>query len=104
MPALTIGWGFCFFNNIAVALAKLQAGKMIESALILDFDLHFGDGTDNIFAGSDIRYFQPKILSVLVLFTKQKRFLKQETNYSILAVSAGFDRHVQDWGHSNYYR
>src|SRR4030042_1033954 len=53
-------WGFCFFNNIAVALARLQSEDLIENALILDFDLHFGDGTNNIFEGSAIKYFHPE--------------------------------------------
>ncbi|MHA1410486.1 MAG: histone deacetylase family protein, partial [Candidatus Odinarchaeia archaeon] len=42
-------WGFCFFNNIAIAVEKLRANKQIEKAIIVDFDLHFGDGTDNAF-------------------------------------------------------
>jgi len=36
-------WGFCFFNNMSIALLKLIAEKKIESAFILDFDLHTGD-------------------------------------------------------------
>jgi len=91
-------WGFCYFNNIAVALAKLHSENLIESALILDFDLHFGDGTNSIFAGSKIEYFQPS-------GHERQRFVEEIVNkfhkgkgYSILAVSAGFDRHVEDWG------
>jgi acetoin utilization deacetylase AcuC-like enzyme len=91
-------WGFCYFNNIAVALARLQSENLIYNALILDFDLHFGDGTNNIFAGSKIEYFQPS-------GHERQRFVEeiiskfqQEKGYSILAVSAGFDRHVEDWG------
>lgn len=91
-------WGFCFFNNIAVALARLQAQKRIERALILDFDLHFGDGTNNIFGGGKITYFQPSSGN-REAFVKEilKRF-EAEKSYDILAVSAGFDRHVEDWG------
>ena len=33
-------WGFCFFNNIAIALLKLMSEGKINSAFILDFDLH----------------------------------------------------------------
>lgn len=36
-------WGFCFFNNMSIALLKLMAENKIESAFILDFDLHTGD-------------------------------------------------------------
>jgi acetoin utilization deacetylase AcuC-like enzyme len=91
-------WGFCYFNNIAIALAKLQAQDQIKSSLILDFDLHFGDGTNNIFAGSMIRYFQPTPRSREAFIEEIETTLLRETRYHILAVSAGFDRHLEDWG------
>ncbi|MCX5896209.1 MAG: histone deacetylase family protein [Proteobacteria bacterium] len=91
-------WGFCFFNNIAVALAKLRAEKRIEKALIVDFDLHFGDGTDNIFSGTGIEYFQPTVDNRERFVKIIEKKLTEESAYDILAVSAGFDRHVDDWG------
>ncbi|MCS7149791.1 MAG: hypothetical protein RMI93_03520, partial [Caldimicrobium sp.] len=90
-------WGFCFFNNIAVALAKLKAENKIKSALILDIDLHFGDGTANIFRGTEIKYFHPEAYTPEVFLELIKKKLEEE-NYDILAVSAGFDRGVEDWG------
>ena len=54
-------WGFCYFNNIAIAIKKLLSEEKIKSALILDFDLHFGDGTSNTFSGStSVSYFHPE--------------------------------------------
>jgi len=47
------GAGFCVFNGIAIAIKKLQNEGLIESALILDCDAHFGDGTSSIFTGDD---------------------------------------------------
>jgi acetoin utilization deacetylase AcuC-like enzyme len=91
-------WGFCFFNNIAIALAKLKSEGLIERAFILDFDLHFGDGTNNIFAGSRIKYFQPKSKDKEGFIAEIKEKLEVEKEYQILAVSAGFDRHIEDWG------
>lgn len=91
-------WGFCFFNNIAVALAKLQEDGLIKRALILDFDLHFGDGTDNYFRGSNTRYFQPGVSERGAFVKEVETVFKGETGYDILAVSAGFDRHIADWG------
>ena len=41
-------WGFCYFNNMAVSLEALRRRNKIESACVLDIDLHFGDGTVNI--------------------------------------------------------
>jgi acetoin utilization deacetylase AcuC-like enzyme len=91
-------WGFCFFNNIAVALARLKSKGLIEKALILDFDLHFGDGTSNIFAGSNIIYFQPRSQARGPFVAEIKERLEAEREYQVLAVSAGFDRHIEDWG------
>jgi len=91
-------WGFCFFNNIAVALAKLKAEKRIEKALILDFDLHFGDGTNAVFTGSKVVYFQPGVEYREGFMKEIQERLNREKKYDILAVSAGFDRHVDDWG------
>ncbi len=91
-------WGFCYFNNIAIALAKLQSANLITSALILDFDLHFGDGTNNIFSGSKIKYFHPEASDRENFLGQIAKRLKEEREYSIIAVSAGFDRHIEDWG------
>ena len=91
-------WGFCFFNNIAIALVKLQAENRIQRALILDFDLHFGDGTSNIFAESQIRYFHPRSQNRQDFIDSIKKRLEEEKDYQILAVSAGFDRGIEDWG------
>lgn len=45
-------WGFCYFNNMAVALQFLLDQGKIKTAYVLDIDLHFGDGTVNIFSQS----------------------------------------------------
>lgn len=91
-------WGFCFFNNVSVALAKLRFEKKIEKAFILDFDLHRGDGTENIFAGSEIKYFHPEASNRQDFIDSIKKRLEKEKDYQILAVSAGFDRGIEDWG------
>lgn len=91
-------WGFCFFNNVAIALAKLKEAKKISRAFILDFDLHFGDGTYNIFKGSQIVYFQPPTEERQGFLEQIEKKLEVERGYEILAVSAGFDRHEEDWG------
>jgi len=45
------GSGFCVFNDIAVALQWARAHAGIERALIIDLDVHQGDGTAAIFQG-----------------------------------------------------
>ena len=45
--------GFCFFNNIAVAAAHAMAVHGMERVAIIDFDVHHGNGTEDIFRGND---------------------------------------------------
>lgn len=45
--------GFCFFNNIAVAAAHALEAHGLERVAILDFDVHHGNGTEDIFAGDE---------------------------------------------------
>jgi len=44
------GQGYCVFNDVAVAIRVLQADKLIKRALVVDLDVHQGDGTAAIFA------------------------------------------------------
>jgi acetoin utilization deacetylase AcuC-like enzyme len=41
--------GFCLFNNAAVVARALQAEHGLERILILDWDVHHGNGTQHIF-------------------------------------------------------
>lgn len=92
-------WGFCYFNNIAIAIRKLIAERKIERALVLDFDLHYGDGTANIFERSDeVAYFHPEAATRPGFLHEVERALQTSMPYNLIAVSAGFDRHQQDWG------
>ena len=45
--------GYCLFNDVAVALSVLRRGGRAERALIVDCDVHQGDGTAQIFAGDE---------------------------------------------------
>ena len=45
------GAGFCVFNDVAVAIEVLLAEGAISSALVLDCDVHQGDGTARMFDG-----------------------------------------------------
>jgi len=44
------GAGFCVFNDAAVAIKTLLTERLIERALVIDLDVHQGDGTAAIFA------------------------------------------------------
>jgi len=41
--------GFCFFNNVAVAAAHALDVHGLERVAIVDFDVHHGNGTEDIF-------------------------------------------------------
>ena len=45
--------GFCFFNNVAVAARHALDVRGIERVAIVDFDVHHGNGTDDIIAGDE---------------------------------------------------
>ena len=91
-------WGFCYFNNMAIALEKLKSEGKIQKAFILDFDLHVGDGNINILGGKGY---------VTILNPggqDRNEYLKivqnslEKTDADMIAVSAGFDYHENDWG------
>ena len=44
--------GFCLFNNVAIAAKYALAKYGLERTLIIDFDVHHGNGTQDIFYGS----------------------------------------------------
>jgi acetoin utilization deacetylase AcuC-like enzyme len=50
--------GFCLINNIAVAARHAQAAHGLERILIVDWDVHHGDGTESIFESEpDVLFF-----------------------------------------------
>lgn len=92
-------WGFCFFNNIAVAIRKLIDEGKITKALIVDFDLHYGDGTEKAFDNrGEVTYFYLPGRERCEQLENLRGFLEKSREYDILGVSAGFDRGKYDWG------
>ncbi len=91
-------WGFCYFNNMAIALEKLKNQGKIKKAFILDFDLHYGDGNVNILGKKDyVAIYNPATQNRNEYLKKVEEALA-ETNADIIAASAGFDNHEADWG------
>lgn len=51
------GMGFCVFNNIAVGARYAQRNHGLERVLIVDWDVHHGNGTQDIFYGDPTVFF-----------------------------------------------
>ena len=52
--------GFCLLNNIAIAARQAQSQPGIEKVLILDYDVHHGNGTNDIF------YADPSVMFISI--------------------------------------
>ena len=91
-------WGFCYFNNMSIALEALKKENKISSAYVLDIDLHYGDGNVNILGKKD----WVKVYNVEA--RDRRRYMLEviiqmdRCNADIIGVSAGFDNHLEDWG------
>jgi acetoin utilization deacetylase AcuC-like enzyme len=47
------GEGFCVLHDVAIAIRGLQSDGAIERAMVVDTDVHHGNGTATIFGGDD---------------------------------------------------
>jgi acetoin utilization deacetylase AcuC-like enzyme len=53
-----LAMGFCLYNNVAVAARELTANCDVERVLIVDWDVHHGNGTQHIFEDrADVFYY-----------------------------------------------
>ncbi len=116
--------GFCLFNNLAVGVAHALEAYGLERVAIVDFDVHHGNGTEDIFAQerrvlmvSTFQYpFYPhcgtegrseRMVNIpLAAHSGSMQFREAVENYwlpsldafapNMLFVSAGFDAHRDD--------
>lgn len=75
------GEGFCAINDIAVAVRAMQREKLIRRALIVDADVHHGNGTAAIFAND------PSVFTLSI---------HQEANYPQVKPPSTLDIHLED--------
>lgn len=91
--------GFCFFNNLAIALRRLTVSGKVGRSLIVDIDLHYGNGTFDIFQNDPTVVFRnissPSREGFLQKFEDA---LEDAGTFDMVACSAGFDTYVHDWG------
>ena len=97
------GMGFCIFANVAVAARWAQRQHGVQRVLIVDFDVHHGNGTQDIF------YHDP---SVLFFSTHQYPYypgtgaateLGTESGYGT-TVNVPFPPHVGDQGYLDAFQ
>ncbi|CAM5186121.1 Acetoin utilization deacetylase AcuC-like enzyme OS=Castellaniella defragrans OX=75697 GN=HNR28_000863 PE=3 SV=1 [Castellaniella defragrans] len=116
--------GFCFFNNIAVAARYALDYHGLSRVAIADFDVHHGNGTEEVFAHDDrvmmCSFYQhpffpgiheenpgPNLINVPVeaysggevireVVTRQWLPALRRFRPELLLVSAGFDAHRED--------
>jgi acetoin utilization deacetylase AcuC-like enzyme len=92
-------WGYCFFNNIAVAITRLMVNSTIASAVVLDLDLHDGDGTEAIFRdNSAVNVINVTAKTRSAFLDSLEQELENSSETDVLGISAGFDTYVRDWG------
>ena len=90
-------WGFCYFNNMAVALLTLKNEGLIKTATILDFYFHYGDGNPNILGHrSWVTICNPTGRTRDNYLNEVESFIEAHPA-DIIGISAGFDHHQNDW-------
>ena len=75
------GEGFCAVHDVAVAIRRLLADGAIERALVIDCDVHHGNGTAAIFAGD------PAVFTISI---------HQYNNYPAEKPPSSIDVHLED--------
>ena len=80
------GEGYCVFNDIAVSIRTLQADRSIRRALVVDLDVHQGNGTAAVFAAD------PEVFTFSIHGEHNFPFRKQRSSLDIgLPDGAGDD-------------
>lgn len=93
--------GFCFFNNMAIAVQSSIQQKKLNRALIVDIDLHYGNGTRDILGDrKDVIFLNMECQERQRYLDELGESLEKTKGYDIIGVSAGFDTYEKDWGRS----
>ena len=79
------GAGFCVFNDIAVASRTLLDAGDVRRVLVLDLDVHQGDGTAALFAD------EPRVYTASIHGEKNFPFLKQRSDLDLALPDATGD-------------
>jgi acetoin utilization deacetylase AcuC-like enzyme len=99
----TVG-GFCTFNGLMVSALAIKAAELVQRVGILDFDQHYGDGTDNVIETLGIDFVTHYSAGAYYHSESQaSEFLRQipelvasMNNCDVVLYQAGADPHIDD--------
>ena len=83
--------GFCLFDNIAVAAAHAMNAHGIERVAIIDFDVHHGNGTEDIFRDDDRVLFCSSFQHPFYPFTGHEKTTRNLIDVPLKAGATGVD-------------
>lgn len=84
------GEGFCVFNDVAVAFRVLQREERVRSALVVDTDVHQGNGTARIFAD------EPAVFTVSLHCARNYPFKKERSDLDVALPTGTEDAEYLD--------
>lgn len=84
------GSGFCVFNDLAITALHLKQHRMINRVLIIDCDVHQGDGT------ADILGAEPDLLTCSFHCAENFPLLKQQSDWDIAIPRGSGDELYMD--------
>ena len=92
-------WGYCVFCNMGIALLQLKKQGKIESAFVLDFDAHTGDGTKDVLTDwKECIILNPYADNSQAYIQEIEDCVSGIPAVDIVCVCAGFDSYLQDVG------
>jgi len=81
--------GFCFFNNVAVGMRHALDVLGLERVALIDFDVHHGNGSEDIFAGDERVFMVSTFQSRLYPFNGEEARGPNMCNVPLLPYSDG---------------
>lgn len=81
--------GFCFFNNVAVGIAHALEELGIERIALCDFDVHHGNGSEDIFAGDERVLMLSTFQSPLYPYSGERPLASNIVSVPLVPGSAG---------------